>query len=159
MGAESAPPRVETAAGTLTATFTDTDPTGTTPQQAGTVVVTPAISLVDTTTPPSSLADTTLQHAGAATHPATTASTKEPDRGLSDPSFATCFHPNGPRTSLLWRTRNPKECGPEESPGARRPLLSSSSPTRLSAKRREKTSHREEREKTDMLFFGLRVVY
>jgi hypothetical protein len=29
------------------------------------------------------------------------ARTKEPGRELSDPSFATCLHPNGPRTFLL----------------------------------------------------------
>ena len=63
--------------------------------------VTPTTPLVDTTMPPTTPADTTPQQADAATHPATTARTKEPGRGLSDPSFATCLHPNGPRTFLL----------------------------------------------------------
>jgi hypothetical protein len=108
MGKELAPQRIETTtAGTLTTTFSDTTPplptapADATPQQADTVVVIPAIPLVDTTTPRSTFAETTLQQADAATHPATTARTKGPGRGHSDPSFATCLHPDGPRTSLL----------------------------------------------------------
>ena len=33
----------------------------------------------------------------AATHPTTTARTKEPGRGLSDPFFTTCLHSDGRR--------------------------------------------------------------
>jgi hypothetical protein len=68
---------------------------------ADAAAITPTTPLVGTTTPPIAFADTILQQTDTATHPANTARTKEPGRGLSDPSFATCLHPNGPRTFLL----------------------------------------------------------